>query len=276
MDILLKHGIHIDNFKIEKQENVKVFLLTHGHKDHAKNDLKRFTPMVHCSYLTSLLIKHKNTIFLVPNQSYIIHGIKIYVFDTIHCPGSLGFFFPDLRILHFGDSRVTSDLLQLFKKLNPQIILYDNTHQHFDGMFPSIETSALMLGQVVKQLSTKFKKTIYVCLPHIGPILLLKSLNLKVKPDTNSLKPQVLILLDALKLVDNKSSIIAVGMKSSEIDIMPSSQYFVVNGFDPHKVVHDKEKERDMIRIFASFHAGHTEISLMSDYKLVSLNYNEE
>ncbi len=131
----------------------------------------------------------------------------------------------------------------------------------------------MMLGQIVKE---KIKtKDVQLCIPHIGPILLLQLLNLKVKPDTETLKPHVLILLQALKLIDEKSKVLAVGMKSTEIDIMPSSQFFVVNKCNPNEIVHDKENGRDMIRIFASFHAGFVEISLLSDFKCVSLNYNE-
>ncbi len=122
MEILMEHGIHIDNFKIEEQENVKLFFLTHGHQDHTKGDLKRFKPLVYCSYITSLMIKHPNTIFLIPDHWYTIKKIEFYVFETIHCPGSYGYFFKEWGILHLGDSRVTPGLLLLFKKLNPKII----------------------------------------------------------------------------------------------------------------------------------------------------------
>jgi hypothetical protein len=276
METLQENGIHIDNFKVEKQENIKLFLLTHGHKDHTKSDLKRFKPLVYCSYLTSLMIKHPNTIFLVANQWYTVEGIEFFVFDTIHCPGSYGYFFKKWNILHLGDSRVTPGLLQLFKTLHPKYILFDNTHEHYRGMFPPIESSAMMLNQLVTEMIEN-KKTVNVCIPHIGAILLLKLINMKVKLDYDSLKPNVIIMLTALKLTDEKSKVIVVGMKSESIDIMPSSQFFVVKKLDPNQVVHDHEKGgHAMTRIFASFHAGFMETRMLSEYKLISLNYDSD
>jgi hypothetical protein len=272
---LLKHGIHVDNFQFDSIEKVNLFLLTHGHSDHSKSSLKRFKPMVYCSYLTSLLINHKPVIYLVPNQWYEVNKIHFYVFETVHCPGGLGFFFPDLGILHLGDSRISPSLLTLFKELKPQIILYDNTHSYYKGMFPSIETSSMLLNSVIKEeLEEKKKPTIRLCVPHIGALLLLHLLHLKVKPEIDSLKPHVLIMLEALKLRDDKSPVIIVGMKADNIEIMPSSQYFVINKLDPNHIVFDKAKN-NLIRLFASFHAGFSEISLLSDYKLESLHSDD-
>ncbi len=148
-EILCKAGVHIDNFKIDKKEHIKVFLLTHAHKDHAPKNIKTFQHNIYCSFLTATTIKHPKVFILQVDHWYDIEGISFYVLETVHCPGSLAFYFEKFGILHLGDTRVTTLLLQTIDSLQPKIIFYDNTHQSFRGMFPSLETSAIMLQQAI-------------------------------------------------------------------------------------------------------------------------------
>lgn len=267
-EILESAGIHIDNFKISVKPNL--FLLTHAHADHCPGNVKKFKYPIYCSFLTSTLIENENIYILESNSWYEINHISFYVFETIHCPGSIGFYFPKQKLLHLGDTRVTTELLKKIKELGPKNILYDNTHEKFKGMFPSLETSAIMLQQVVTERLENTKKTVNLCIPHIGAILLLSMLNLKVRTD-ESLKIPVLNLLKTMSLIDQKSRVVAVGMKNKKINIMPSSQFFVIKKLNPHKVVH---VGKNLTRVFASFHAGDAETHLLSAYNLISLNYN--
>ncbi len=74
-----------------------------------------------------------------------------------------------------------------------------------------------------------------------------------------------------MNLLNSQSNITAVGIQHKTIDIIPSSQFFVINKIDPHTEI----KIGNLIRVFASFHAGHSEIQLLSQYNLVSLHYDE-
>ena len=271
--LLCKYGVHVDNFKLDPTEKIKVFLVSHAHRDHVPSSLKRFPFPIYCSRLTATMVEHPEKFILHPDKWYEINGIKIYVFETVHCPGSIGFFFPKYDVMYLGDTRVSTSLLKTIHSLDPGKILYDNTHQMFEGMFPSVETSAIMLQQIISEMQiSRKKKTIYLCLPHIGSILLISLLNIKVNCD-DSLKPTVRDLLHTMNLVDEDSQVTAVGMKFKGINIMPSSQYFVVNELDPHTVLYINKNET---RVFASFHAGKSELHLLSKYKLISLEFNED
>src|SRR6476661_7159011 len=103
-EILCKAGVHIDNFKIDKKEHIKLFLLTHAHRDHAPRSVSSFQHNIYCSSLTATTIKHPKVYILNVGHWYEIEGISFYVFETIHCPGSLAFYFENFGILHLGDT----------------------------------------------------------------------------------------------------------------------------------------------------------------------------
>lgn len=273
MEILLDAGIRIDNFKLHDCEDIELFCLSHCHLDHVRPDMRKFPHMIHCSYLATEMILHNDNMIVVePGEWYTVNKIKFYVLETIHCPGSIGFYFPKCDILYLGDTRITTGILKTVATLKPRNILYDNTHQKFKGMFPSLDSSACVLLQAINEKSKNGKKKVYVCIPHVGAVLLLQMLDLKVQLD-DSLKPMVAKLVQTMDLEDKKSKVVIVGMKFKKIQIMPSSQYFVINKLDPHKVV---DVDGNLTRVFASFHAGESEIHLLSKYNLISLNFNED
>ncbi len=276
VEILHKNGIYIDEFSKNRNghENGKAYFLTQSHLDHRKSSLKRFKPVIYCSYITSLLIKAKHVIILQPGHWYTIHGdIEVFVAETLHCPGSLMFYFKKLNILHLGDTRIDRKILQYIKEWNPKTILYDNLFSKFHGFIPSIESSTAMLNHVLTQFHSE-KKQVHFCLCHTGTILLLQILKQRVKPDVKTLKPDVLFLLQHLDLVDISSHVTAVGLKSKEIDIIVASQYFIVNKLNPNEIVHDESNCKDIIRIFVSFHSCANDLHLLNDYYLEALDYD--
>jgi hypothetical protein len=194
--------------------------------------------------------------------------MDVFVLETIHCPGSLGFFFREWGILYLGDTRITPALRRIIRSLNPHTILYDGTHEQVKHIQPSIDTSAILLHQVIQQQLQTSQDPIHLCLAHIGSLLLIQELDLKVRIH-DSLKADVVTLLHHGGWVDPASRIVAVGMKASRRDIMPSSLFFVVNDLDPTKPVQDKET----LRIFVSFHSSQAELELLNEFELAPLHY---
>jgi hypothetical protein len=212
---------------------------------------------------------------LEPDTWLEVNKILFYNFETEHCPGSLAYFFPRFSILFLGDTRITPRIMKIIYNLKPNTILFDNTHETLNNLQPSISTSAILLKQAIDLMkksasTTKSKqKKIHLCLPHIGVLLLLDAVNIKVRADTTTLKRDVVILLEKLDLIDSSSSVVGVGMSHPQKDIMASSLYFVTKDLDPTKTVQDGK----MTRIFASFHAGAAELNLLSEFRLISLQY---
>ncbi len=251
-----------------------MYFLTQSHLDHRSSSLKRFQPIIYCSKLTSKLIQAPYIIVLQPNHWYNLKGIDVFVAETLHCPGSLMFYFKNFGILHFGDSRVDLKILQTIKTLSPKIILYDNLFSELHGFVPSVESSAAMLQNVFLQLGGQDKKKIYFCVCHTGTLLLLHILKQKVSIDLNQpIKKDVLFLLEEMDLIDQNSNIVAVGLQSKMIDIVVSSQYFIIHKVNPNQIVHDNSNGRDIIRVFVSFHSCANDLALLKGFTLESLHY---
>ncbi len=277
ISILHANGIYVDEFskKDNGYEHGILYFLTQSHLDHRKSSLKRFRQTIYCSNLTKKLIKAPNIIVLKPNQWYHLNGIDVFVAETLHCPGSLMFYFKNFEILHFGDSRVDLKILNLIKSLSPKTILYDNLFSELHGFIPSIESSAAMLQNVFLQFQ-QHKKKVNFCLCHTGTLLLLQILKQKVCVDIKNepLKQDVLFLLEEMDLIDQESNILGVSLQSKDIDIVVSSQYFIIHKVNPNQIIHDSSNGKDIIRVFVSFHSCANDLALLKGYSLESLHYD--
>jgi len=130
-----------------------IYVITHSHSDHMRYlPLKWSRVPIHCSPTTRelLLIKlsddkrrsnHARDILkgdLIPGQ-YCCSN-RLYVFETVHAPGSIGVWDTKSRLLHIGDGRLTHTVLQKIHEglrgVVPMQIVNDHHHDRVPDYQP--------------------------------------------------------------------------------------------------------------------------------------------
>jgi len=269
--------VHIDHFRVSSNayQCGKLFFLTHAHGDHTGKSLSSFPFAIYCSPITARFIQYDSytmkIIKVKPWKWYRRENVRFFVFKTLHCPGSIGFFFPDFNTLVLGDTRITPKITQMIQDLSPfRDIVIDSTLSTWEKTVPSVRYSAKLLRILVRRLQgpNKQKKNVCVCVPHIGTILLFKILKWRCKLDS-SLSVAVRRMLDMLQLNDSNFPIVAVGRAFKKTDIIVSSFQFVLNDWDPFAIYFHE----NIWRIFVSFHASAEERkSVMRHIDVKNLN----
>lgn len=181
--------IIVDKFKLYQKAENAIYILTHAHLDH--NSIpKKFNSPVYCSPFTAQimdLIEQAQWLkpILVPNTWIEIENTKIFVFDSDHCFGSIGFYCNGL--LYFGDSRPTSQSLTFIKynlskyKINKlkkdSFFKKTITPQKKVYSVPSVEESQAMIKHLVHQHA---HQRICIVISHFGSLSALSNLGYNV------------------------------------------------------------------------------------------------
>lgn len=165
--MLKKYCVHIDNFLVKKDYSCKSYapapllLLTHAHADHHGRSISKFTNVV-CSATTVFILgKLHQPQIVEPGQTYKHSDEVVFtVFQTIHSPGAVGFYFHSpINVLHVGDSRVDDTLLETITNIiskhdgggNKLTINSDRNDLKYQNVFksyPSLQTSRQNLFQL--------------------------------------------------------------------------------------------------------------------------------
>lgn len=128
MQVLKEHGVFIDSCP---DTTSAVILLTHAHSDSYHALRHR---VVYASETTARQLRRIQSsvpavepLFLVPGEWYSVQGGRVHrdvqgknswvVLATDHCPGSLGFWFPQLGVLYLGDTRLPASLLRTLERV---------------------------------------------------------------------------------------------------------------------------------------------------------------
>jgi hypothetical protein len=168
--MLKKHCVYVDDFRIKQDyhtcNNIPLLLLTHAHADHHGRSIEKFKHIV-CSAATALILNNLNQPIIVEaGKTYQYNRDVVFsVFNTIHSPGSIGFYFHTLNVLHLGDGRIDYEFTQTISKIistskyyNGKNILINkdrNDFKHNILKYPKLETSRINLFHLWQQYGDK-------------------------------------------------------------------------------------------------------------------------
>lgn len=258
MQTLQEQGIYVDFLRRRMkayQPPAKVCFLTHAHSDHidARGGCDFLFPIV-CLAWTAQFLKCKAAIRVVPGKRYVWDDWEFEVFETHHCPGAMGIYFPTWNIVYVGDARIHSTLLKRLLHWNCQIALVDGSFASWPGPCPTLHRVRRLFRQYLQQQS-KSSRELKVVVPHLSSLLLWKGLKCRLDP---SLDPGVRRGLMQCGLVDPQSHWIAVGRDYPEPDFYPSLLWFWLRPqLDREKLHVDK---KGCTRVCASFHCDGSEV----------------
>jgi hypothetical protein len=291
--MLEEYCVYIDNFRVKNNyscENtlLPLLLLTHAHADHHGRSIKKFRNVV-CSgptaFILDILDKIYQPIIVEPGKTYQHSNDVVFtVFDTIHSPGSIGFYFhPPINVLHVGDSRIDTILTQTITNIistspryNGENIIInkdrDNLkHRNVFKLYPSVQTSRENLFNLWEQNGAAK----LVVAMHSDSLCLL--LNGIFTPVPLSEDEQVTTVRDSVKrsmsmLPKTDRQILVCGRLPRDnnfafehpnyIFVEPSLLWYVndVIPRDPYLITKDK---RGVWRMFASSHASRNETEIL-------------
>ncbi len=179
--------IIVDEFYCKNGKNENIHILTHAHTDHGMIPQK-FPNVVYCSPMTAQIListfpylASKLKPILIPNKYIIIHECKIFIFDSNHSFGSIGFIYN--QELYWGDGRPSEQMIHFLKT---KIIKQPLQTIKVDLFFNNIENrkkhdidydlpTADQTTQIVAKLIQNTLKPIWIRLPHFGGLHVLPS-----------------------------------------------------------------------------------------------------
>ena len=180
--------IIVDKFKLYQKPKYAIYILTHAHLDH--NSIpKNFNSTVYCSPFTAQIMdligmaQWLNPL-LVPNTWVTIENEQVFVFDSEHCFGSIGFYCRGL--LYFGDSRPTVDSIAFIKhslfdlkieKIKKDSFFKKTIKQKFQKNVPSVEESRSIIKNLIDQ--QKMDQKIWIVISHFGSLSVLSNFDEK-------------------------------------------------------------------------------------------------
>ncbi len=272
--------IIVDDFSLKTECKNCFYILTHCHTDHCSIP-KNFTHFIYCSPLTALIVleiyPHTKKIIkgnLIANCWNKIKNQKIFIFDSCHSIGSIGFFYPKKNYLHFGDGRPSKQLIQFLRK---NIKTNAKTHIETDSFFierkflnkdiPTIDDSLLNLMKIIDENYNK--KKIWIKIPHLGILYILPSkynYNYISKKSFSSL-PDIackFVFNDLLKLNTKKSGIkVSLEMPNEKnyLIIHLSTNWWLMNLdknlYEPYYI------NENYVRLFLCQHASQKENDIL-------------
>jgi hypothetical protein len=284
--MLKKFCVHIDNFRVKKDYSCKtapapLLLLTHAHADHHGRSISKFTNVV-CSATTAFILGTVHEPQIVePGQTYKHSDDVVFtVFETIHSPGSVGFYFHSpINVLHVGDSRVDSALLETITNIismNPHESANkltingdrdDLKHHNVFKSYPSVETSRRALFELWEKYGAD---KLVVAMHSDSLCLLLNDIFTPVLlPEDEDVPAVRKTVLTAMSLMPNtKRRILVCGRlprnnnfaddHPNYVFVEPSLLWFVNDKLPREPTLVSKDK-RGVYRIFASGHASQNE-----------------
>jgi len=172
----------VDKFRQKEEE--RLFVLTHAHTDHSRI-AQKFPFPIYCSPITCNLMKlsHPHVTFvptLVLNTWCVIHkNVFLYVFDSGHCIGGIGFYCPQQSYLHFGEGRPSQDTIQMLlytielfpssSKLKAECDSLFFRDFEFIDTIPTQKDTQHMIRDII--LSQKAQNVlIRICVSHFGTL----------------------------------------------------------------------------------------------------------
>lgn len=255
---LRQFDIYIDewNTSVPNVCTHRTYLLTHVHTDHSQIP-QRFACTVWTTDPLLLPTWQKKRQINIGTWQQTCNGIDFYSFPTHHTFHSVGFWFPSVRVLYIGDSRLTTVLLDQVKSwtmlidTNP-IIVYDALmEKKRPYVFP--DTCSLLFDVLQHECHT------LQCV-HYGILFYLRHcLSVKWCID-ESIPDDMRYWIRKYDMESKSSRYRLVGPKyldNTSRRIVPSLLWFVIHDdVDPNLVQYDGNR----IRIFCGLHASHDEI----------------
>ncbi len=278
--------IIVDKFSFKDGETSHIYILTHAHTDHGSIPQK-FKNSIYCTLLTAQILigtfSYLSSILkpiLIPNQWIEIKNKKIFIFDSYHSIGSIGFYYKNM--LYWGDGRPNQQMIHFLKSVIQKPLTSIQSDLFFTNLIdpkhdiayniPTVEKTKNILTNLIKT-----KQNIWIRLPHFGALHVLP-LNLNYSYVHARDKP-----------IPNKSCFIAYKLLHKSKNLanikislnMPKNQtnYFIIylstlwwfydqcpQNRDLHKPLFINE---NYVRVFLSTHASFEENQLLHDNFLI-------
>lgn len=290
MVLLNDYCIFIDDFRSRKNYSCKhptnepIFLLTHAHVDHTMN-AKNIKFNVVCTKTTALIADLKQIDEIVPGMTYEIKRKKdtvlFTVFETLHSPGSVGFYFHHpINILHLGDSRIDKKLIKDLKTLTsknlipPQIYTDPTRIKHINiKTYPTMNWSREKLLYLWEQAKGDLVVGVHsdsIALLFTGIFTPIPVKNKVLRERIPEVRPNVWRAMSVISQNNRKVQICGRLKKqgfdcksSSTVFVEPSMLYFVNDTFpiDTKKVSTDN---RGVVKLFFGTHASPKETQMLT------------
>ncbi len=283
--------IIVDQFSYKDGKNDYLHILTHAHTDHGAIPQK-FPNQIYCSPMTAKIListfPYLEMILipiLIPNKSISINKYNLFIFDSNHSFGSIGFIYKDL--LYWGDGRPNQQMIHFLKskiqkplkslKIDLFFKEMENPKHPIPFLIPTIDETIKMIEDLI-QTNTN----VWIKIPHFGALHVLplnknsKYIYHRIKPIPNQ------ICLEAYRLLknDNNGPKFKISLKMPTIE----NKYFIIYLSTLWWFFENCPKGRDLykpfyinknyVRVFLSTHASLKENEMLmniqkkSEFKL--------
>ena len=280
----MQKKIIVDQFSYKHGKNDQIHILTHAHTDHGSIP-KKFQNQIYCSPMTAKILlaafPFLNEILvpiLIPNKWIKILDIFLFIFDSNHSLGSIGFVYEDS--LYWGDGRPTKQMIHLLMSIiqvplkNIKCDLFfkemENPKHHISFSIPSVAETSKLIHELISK-----HENVWIKIPHFGALHILP-LNTNSKYIHNRFKPiPNQICLEAYLQLKNQQN--GPNFKVSLKLPQNENKYFIIyistlwwffencpQGRDLHKPYFVNE---NYTRVFLSTHASFEENKMLMAIK---------
>jgi hypothetical protein len=254
------------------------------HADHCSSIPKKFSFAIYCSPETFFLMQSirpdLQLISLEKDKWHTIHEQDIYIFDSNHCIGSIGFICKNN--LFWGDGRPFSEQLKTiqlvhkkkFKRVFTDTFLHEFKEPYQLTLYkelPLPEKTTQDVTTILQMYSQKFKK-IYICVSHFGTLPYLpKHVSYQCmfgdEKKTNTIPDRLCqLVFDWYRFRSaTKSKYILIrklpkNVQKNHFYIVISARWWLVND---QKIFNPVLTDENVIRVFLCMHASHSETLLL-------------
>ena len=239
-------NLFIDSFPVTKITADSLCLLSHDHTDAVGHISKKTKTKIYTSAIVARMLDNPHVEGKFKQQKwYRIQNRNVYVFPTLHCCGSVGFFVDGLLFL--GDGRVTPSIEQIARTLPFRSLAVDTLYYDVPYSLPTVDESFAIFDELVLGLGAPVRVTGM----HTGALYLVcKHLMESTFPcqfdfcgmTRSDATPRVVVLNDV----------------KADVDVQLSSGYFIHNGYNVWEPHYCEEKNR--YKVFLSCHASRDEV----------------
>jgi hypothetical protein len=289
--------LFVDKFPQRQVGKASIYILTHAHTDHGGKLSAKFRGVVHCTSITKYLMQStRPDVKFVADLVYSAWSVLdmqllVYCFDSGHCLGGIGFYCPELNILHFGDGRPTrstiSNIVEIHtlfgeeesqkKTLQTACDQYSQEASKsvkcttFVSDTPTLHESSQILADVLRsQKNAQTKQTLNIKLAHFGSLGCLPREFGYYWLSTVPASGPTLLCQKAFELYKFKPGPIAVSYKwdtyhiehddANVVSIILSANWWIQQCVSSADLRKPRVDEKQNIRVYASAHASLTEI----------------
>lgn len=170
----------IDNFVQRQYDQNALYLLTHDHTDSADVPKSWKHPILTTPVVANI-VNHPavHGVFQELNRWYLLDNVRVFVFPTEHCCGSVGFFIKETQHMFLGDGRVTNHILNIIKRFKIKHVTLDGYTRMIKNEagklrykdFPTIQSSASKFWLLIQSIHKFYpSRSIMVCVAHTGQL----------------------------------------------------------------------------------------------------------